>query len=98
MAKKPIVWSARASFELQAILEFYNRRNGNTSYSLKLLNEIEKTLDILSENECIGKTVRDKKIRVLSLKHYSIIYENEDDKIKLHSFWGDRQNPSKSLK
>jgi len=34
MAKKEIIWSARANLELKEILEFYNEQNGNVNYSL----------------------------------------------------------------
>lgn len=42
MARKRIVWSSIAKLELKKILKFYNDRNGNTNYSLKLLTEIEE--------------------------------------------------------
>ena len=98
MATKPIVWSTRASKELQEILDYFIKRNGSAVYSLKSLDEIEATLSILSKNEWIGKPATDKKLRVLFMKNYSFIYEIEEEQIKLHSFWDNRQNPEKSLK
>ena len=41
MAKKEIIWSIRANLELKEILEFYNKRNANVNYSLKLVGEID---------------------------------------------------------
>jgi toxin YoeB len=98
MAKNPIIWSPRAFSELQSKLQYFNDRNGNNIYSSKLPDEIEETLKILSANEWIGRPARDKKLRILHFRNYSIIYEVQENLIKLHSFWDDRQNPRKSIK
>ena len=68
MVKKEIVWSIRANKELKKILEFYNKRNKSTKYSLKLLSEIDKLLDTLSQSEFIGRLTVNKKTRVLVVK------------------------------
>ncbi len=51
--------------ELRNILEFFNNRNGNTNYSLKLLDEIEDLLNTLSQSEFIGRLTPNKKTRVV---------------------------------
>ncbi len=75
MAKKEIIWSKRAVSELKSILEFYNKRNGNTNYSLTLVNEIEDLLNTLSKSEYIGRLTSNKKTRVIVMKIYLIFYE-----------------------
>ena len=97
MAKKEIIWSARAESELRKILEFYNERNGNSNYSLKLLDEIEDILDTLSQSEFIGLLTSNKKTRVLVMKVYLIFYEINDDRIEIMSLWDNRQDQRNRL-
>lgn len=70
MAKKEIIWLARANSELRKILGFYNERNGNSNYSTKLLEEIESILVTFSQSEFIGRLTSNKKTRVLVMKVY----------------------------
>jgi len=97
MAKKEIIWSKRAYSELKSILEFYNKRNGNTNYSLKLLEEIEDLLITLSQQEYIGRLTSNKKTRVIVMKVYLIFYEINGNRIEILSFWDNRQDDIKRI-
>ena len=92
MAKKEIIWSPRAKSELRKILEFYNERNGNSKYSLKILDEIVDLLNTLSQSEFIGRLTSNKKSRVLVMKVYLIFYEINENTIEILSFWDNRQD------
>lgn len=98
MANKRIIWSARASRELEQILEYFNQRNKSSRYSLKLLNEIEYLTNNLSENELIGRLTTNKITRVIPMKVYLIFYEIRQDQIQIVSFWDNRQDISKRQK
>jgi len=39
-----VKWSKKAEFELDEILEYWNSRNGNYNYSLKLIASFNKTI------------------------------------------------------
>lgn len=91
MAGKKIVWSKRASQELKQTLEFYNQRNGNTTYSLRILNEVDFLLENLSKNELIGRLTSNKFTRVIPMKDYLIFYEVNHNNIEILSFWDNRQ-------
>ena len=95
MAKKEIIWSKTAYSELKSILEFYNKRNGNTDYSLKLVDEIEDILNTLSQQEYIGRLTSNKKTRVIVMKVYLIFYEITGNRIEILSFCDNRQDSSK---
>lgn len=97
MAKKQIVWSARANFELAETLAFYNERNGNSNYSLFLLNEIDDLLHTLAEHELMGRLTENKKTRVVVMKVYLIFYEINDKQIDILSFWDNRRDPEMRL-
>ncbi len=65
MARKQIIWSSLASIELSSILDFYTSRNGSNRYSLKLLDEIEKVISALMNNEHMGRLATNKITRML---------------------------------
>ena len=92
MAKKQIVWSKLAKLQLQNVLEFYTARNGNSNYSLKLLNEVEDLLETLSNTSLIGRLTSNKITSVIPMKVYLKFYEINRDKIEILSFWDNRQN------
>ena len=97
MVKKEIIWALRAQQELKEILEYYNTRNGNTNYSIKLLDEIDDLLNTLSHSEFIGRLTSNKKTRVVVMKVYLIFYEINGDKIEILSFWDNRQDENKRI-
>jgi plasmid stabilization system protein ParE len=91
MAKKEIVWSKLAKLQLKNVLEFYVQRNGNSNYSIKLLNEVEGLLETLSSAELIGRLTSNKFTRVIPMKVYLIFYEINGNRIEIISFWDNRQ-------
>ena len=97
MAKRTIIWSEQASSELKSTLSYYNLRNGNTKYSLRLLNQIKQTTNALAENEFIGRLTEDKRTRVVVMNVYLIFYEIVDSEIHILSFWDNRQNPKNRI-
>lgn len=98
MAKKEIIWSSRANTELRETLAYYTEQNGNSKYSLKLLNEIEDLLDTLSQSEFMGRLTKNKKTRVVVMKVYLIFYEINDGRIEILSFWDNRQDAERRMK
>ena len=92
MAKKEIVWSNLAETQFQTVLEFYSDRNGNSNYSLKLLDEVEELLETLSNSEFIGRLTSNKFTRVIPIKTYLIHYEINFDRIEIVLFWDNRQD------
>ncbi|RNC66944.1 type II toxin-antitoxin system RelE/ParE family toxin [Proteiniphilum sp. X52] len=97
MVKRTIIWSKQADYELKNTLIFHNLRNGNTKYSLRLLDQIKQIMDALSENEFIGRLSEDKRTRVIVMKVYLIFYEIIESEIHILSFWDNRQNPENRI-
>lgn len=97
MAIKTIKWSNYAKSELRKTLKFYTLRNGSSTYSLKLLNDIEELTQTLSKSEFIGRLTSNKKIRVIPMKVYLIFYEINDNQIDIVSFWDNRQDEKKKI-
>lgn len=92
MAQKKIVWSPRAKLELSEILEYFVKRNGSSTYSLKLLGEIEKLTLELGANAFLGRLTTDRKSRVIPLKEYLVFYQVNRQVIEILAFWDNRQN------
>ena len=97
MVKKSIIWSERAVTEFQDTLEFYIERNGNNDYAFKIFNKTENLLEILQENEFLGRLTENKITRVVVMDTFLIFYEVQKQNIELLSFWDNRQNPEKRI-
>ena len=92
MARKQIIWSRNARFQLQSVLEFYIERNKSNVYSLKLLDQVEDLMLTLSQNEYIGRLTSNKSTRIIPMKVYLVFYEINSDTIEIVSFWDNRQD------
>ncbi|HKL40567.1 MAG TPA: type II toxin-antitoxin system RelE/ParE family toxin [Cryomorphaceae bacterium] len=92
MARKKVIWSTRAKLEFYSILEYFLERNGSNTYSLKLLDEIEKLTDDLALNPSLGRLTTDRSSRVIPHKDYLIFYQISDLFIEILSVWDNRQN------
>jgi plasmid stabilization system protein ParE len=93
MAEKAIVWTSRASEELNNILEFSINRNKSTSYAEQLLDLIDKNLLLVQKFPEIGRITEDQRSRILVIKEFLLIYEISGSKIIILSFWDGKQNP-----
>lgn len=92
MAKKEIIWSGLAKLQLLNVLEYYEERNGNADYSLKILDEVEDLLNTLSKSELIGRLTSNKFTRVIPMNVYLLFYEINGNSIEIVSFWDNRQD------
>ena len=97
MARKKIIWSNRAESELKNVLDYFNIRNGNSKYSLKLLKEINQLLNTLLKNEYLGRLTINKRTRVIVMSVYLIYYDITETEIQILSFWDNRQSPDKRI-
>ncbi len=95
MARKEIIWSLTAKNQFEKVLEFYVIRNGSSSYSLKILSEVNNLLKVLSRSEYIGRLTSNKTTRVIPIRTYLIFYEINKEQIEILSFWDNRQDENK---
>ncbi len=95
MAKRIIIWSPRAKIDLFNILDFYYKRNGTKTYSIKLNNAIHKSIRLLEIHPEIGVQTDIKSIRNLIQGDYEIFYEIKIKTIEILAIWDSRQNPEK---
>lgn len=93
MAERKVIWSKTAYLQRKSILLYWLQRNKSNAYPKKLLGEIEKNTKQLSEFPEIGKPTDITNVRVLAMGNYSIFYTYSKTKIKVVSFWDNRQDP-----
>ncbi len=54
-------------------------------------------MEVLSENEFIGRLSEDRKTRVIVMNAYLVFYEILESEIHILSFWDNRQNPENRI-
>jgi len=97
MAELKIFWTQTAVRQRNQTFEYWNTRNKSTTYSKKLRNNIQERTTLLKTNPELGKKTDFKNTRLISLGHYSILYQKVNFKIIITGFWDNRQNPKKLL-
>jgi toxin YoeB len=93
MAKRKIVWSSKAKFDLFQILEYFYIRNGSKTYSIKLNSKIRTAVRLLSNHPFLGLQSDVESVRVLVEGDYAIFYQVDKETIRITTIWDCRQNP-----
>ncbi len=96
MAEQKVIWSSLAEAQLNNTLSFYEQRNGNPDFSLKLLDEIELHIQSLLAHKQIGRLTTNKATRVLAFRTFALFYELNAGRIEIVAFWDFRQDPQKN--
>ena len=94
-ANKKVIWQPRAQNELREILEFYNHRNGSTTYSERLVNKIEYRLSLVGENFQIGEKVDEDNVRRTVVENYMIYYLITPESVDVLSIRDARRKPKR---
>jgi toxin YoeB len=95
MVKRKIIWSSRAKSDLVNILDFYYKRNGTKTYSVKLNDTIRSSARLLEKHPEIGVKVDVKNMRNLIQGDFGIFYEIKSETIEVITIWDSRQDPEK---
>lgn len=93
MAGRKIEWSSDAKDDLLDILNFYIERNKSNTYSIKLNNKINKSLQQIAKNPVLGIKTEFDSVRALIVSDYQIIYEIFEQLILVIMIWDCRRNP-----
>ena len=79
---------------LEAILEYYDERNGSDTYSKKLLKNFHHQMSLLTVMPDIGRQTDHPNIRILFVDDYGIEYERIDDNIVIIDIYSCLTNPA----
>jgi hypothetical protein len=97
MVEREIVWVSVATDQLEFILNYWNQKTTNTTYSNKILNKLFLELTTIQRYPHSAPLLQSRKVRKLSMRHYSIIYTVRLEMIYIFSFWDNRQDPNNLL-
>lgn len=98
MDEKSVIWTNTAVKQRNEIFKYWNEHNGNFAYSIQLNHKIRQRIIVLKNNPGIGKLTVLKNTRVLSMKHYSLLYKTNSSQIIITAFWDNRRNPEELLR
>jgi len=83
--------------EFKSILEYYRERNSSSTYSLKLVKVVDSIIDLLQQNNDLGRVTDDGIVRVIPFDSYLIFYELNKEELLVLSVWDNRQDPNKRI-
>ena len=90
-----ILWTNTAKRQRDSIFEYWNNRNKSNLYSKKLNTLIYERTALLKTFPEMGKWTHFNATRMISMGHYSILYQIKNSKIIITAFWDNRDDPQK---
>lgn len=90
-----IKWTPEAESLYFETLEYWINHNKSNSYSLKIIDEVERKEKLLADNPFIGSGVigaKDETRRVLILENFSLHYRIHETTIEIVSFWANKKD------
>jgi toxin YoeB len=94
MGKRELTWSAQSKIDLFEVMDFYRKRNGNATYSLKFHSRIEESLELCRTFAFIGKKTDFENVRAIIVDDFLIFYEVSDTEIMVLTIWNSRRTPN----
>ena len=89
-----VVWSKRATKELESILDYWQKRNQSHLYSNKILVAADEAIRHISIHTNIGISTNHRKVKMrLILNRYYIVYRINQKVIEILKFWDCRKDP-----
>jgi plasmid stabilization system protein ParE len=88
-----IVWTKNALEHLEDILTYWENRNESNSYSLKLYNLFQKSLDVISRYPETGSKTSNSLIRKKTVRDYFVYYSYDESLLTILGIVDMRRNP-----
>jgi len=92
-----IVYSPQFFDNLEAILNFYDERNGSDKFSKKLLKMFHKQISLLKSMPEIGRLTDFPGVRILFVERFGIEYQIRDKAILIIDIYSCETNPDDRL-
>ncbi|MEQ8904976.1 type II toxin-antitoxin system RelE/ParE family toxin [Ekhidna sp.] len=90
---KEVVWTQTAYSQKIEVYEYWNKKNGSSSFSEKLEKTINDAIDLIKKFPQLGVKTQLKNVRIKIIKNYLLIYRVSEDTLFILLFWDSRQNP-----
>jgi hypothetical protein len=94
MAKRKVIWTDQAIFEMFEIMNYYANRNKSKTYSIRLHAEIKQNLKKLDFSIALPQKTSKTTIFYFTHKHISIFFSIENDDIFVKSISDERRDPN----
>lgn len=89
-----VIWSKKASHELEVIIEYWQKRNKSFTYSHRILSATDDAVKLIRLHSGIGIETNHRNIKMrLVLNRFYIVYRKNQDLIEILKFWDCRQDP-----
>ena len=92
-----VFWTETAVAQRNCIFEYWNKRNGSSTYSSKLCLTINNNIRLLRKYPELGIKTDFGEHRTLRLGHFSLFYKFDTERIIITAFWDNRQDPEQLL-
>lgn len=89
-----IIYSPQFFDSLEAILTFYDERNGSDRFSKKLLKMIHKQITLLRSMPEIGRLTDYPGVRILFVERFGIEYQIRDKIVLIIDIYSCETNPN----
>lgn len=92
-----VLYSPQFMDDLEAILQFYDERNGSDRYSRKLLKMIHRQIRLLTTMPEIGRMTDFPSVRILFVDKFGIDYQIRDNSILIINIYSCQTNPDERI-
>lgn len=92
-----ILYSPEFADNLEAILSYYDERNGSDAYSRKFFRMIHEQIRLLTTFPEIGRITDFPGVRVVFVENYGIEYQIRDEAILVVDIYSCLTDPAKRL-
>jgi toxin YoeB len=92
-----VLYSPQFMDDLEAILQFYDERNGSDRYSKKLLKMIHRQIRLLTTMPEIGRMTDFPSVRILFVDKFGIDYQIRDNSILIINIYSCQTNPDERI-
>ncbi|HEX7584588.1 MAG TPA: type II toxin-antitoxin system RelE/ParE family toxin [Prolixibacteraceae bacterium] len=90
---KQVIWTKLAHENRKSILEYWTDHNKSNTYSRRLNQLFESTIELISKYPKIGKKTEIADIRIKSIKEYFVTYREKETSVEILAIWDQRQDP-----
>ena len=97
MAKR-IIWTNTAKQARHDILQFWINHNKSKTYSQKLSVLLKEKINLIRDQNYIGKPANFKDVRATLISHFTVFYKINSEEIIIAGIWDNRRNPEDLLK
>ncbi|MBK7700001.1 MAG: type II toxin-antitoxin system RelE/ParE family toxin [Saprospiraceae bacterium] len=88
-----IIWTRNAIEHLEDILNYWEVRNGSSSYSIKLYKLFQDALNLLSRYPTSGTNTTNDLIRKKTIRDYFVYYSFDESNLTVLGIVDMRRNP-----